>query len=411
MDNYAIAFKNESTGSISYYTGKAGGDYLSPKKEDAFFAYSLEGVNYRGLKMLQSPALKGYSVVAVPQDELAKGMAVKSDALGPIGKAYINPARDLPFMTVVAGHVLIHEPDNGTPLPDDWTGLCVDGNDVHGFWYIGRDNGERSFSKLAAREHAEAEIEAAERFKAEHGEYENNYRIKKGRELLEANGFRPGLSVDWSKQLEGWETVTVYSPKLDTQHGEWEFAIRGHSSAAVKRGVIVDDRRLSIARFMDKLLAAYPGMASQKGAKLCYGVLKDCTPESLSFLTSFDGVVVGQVDVENKRFRHVKLTAEALDRVREFPADFVFEVLAEANPSEAWADPSAMSVDALAAEAAHLGWTLHAPEEETPTRASREAMERRRTAVVAEFLGRAKEAAKSISPSRAPAAEVETPTI
>lgn len=40
MKSYAAAVRNKETNHISYYTGKAGGDYLSPKKEEAFFAYS-----------------------------------------------------------------------------------------------------------------------------------------------------------------------------------------------------------------------------------------------------------------------------------------------------------------------------------------------------------------------------------
>lgn len=296
--------------------------------------------------------------------------------------------------------------------------------------------------------------------------------------------------MGWSKQLEGWETVTVYSPKLDTQHGKWEFAVRGHSSAAVKRGVIIDDRRLSIDRVMDKLLAAYPGMAQQSepvvfteanrrssdyskgnypyfvchhgnwdiysndrgycasipteaaaangcrashfgdagyvkatlgvtvktpneqaGGRVWYGVLKDCTHENLSFLASFDGLVIGHADTENERFRHVKLTADALERVREFPADFVFEVLADENAREPNANVSAMSTEALVAEAACLGWMLHAPEEEAPVQAVREAAHSRRTAVVAEALKRVKEAAATASPPSAPTAGLEMPAI
>lgn len=49
---YAIAFRNLETGHISYYTGKAGGDWISPDASQAMFAYSLEGVRYYGNKML-----------------------------------------------------------------------------------------------------------------------------------------------------------------------------------------------------------------------------------------------------------------------------------------------------------------------------------------------------------------------
>ncbi|MCK4118357.1 hypothetical protein ACI2UK_13930 [Ralstonia nicotianae] len=57
----------------------------------------------------------------------------------------------LPFMTTVAGHVLIHEPLEGRVLPGDWTGLCVDAGDTSSFWYIGFEAGERSLTRLDAR--------------------------------------------------------------------------------------------------------------------------------------------------------------------------------------------------------------------------------------------------------------------
>jgi hypothetical protein len=53
-----------------------------------------------------------------------------------------------PFMTVVAGHVLIHEGGSGRTLASDWQGLCVDANNSKAFWSIGQDGGERSFTKL-----------------------------------------------------------------------------------------------------------------------------------------------------------------------------------------------------------------------------------------------------------------------
>lgn len=466
-------------------------DVPDPEKAQELVAHVNRrlGVTDLQAQCMHNGSMFGWDVPGADPKHMAKVLAEK------------NPARELPFMTAVAGHVLIHEPVNGTPLPDDWTGLCVDANDVHSFWYIGCDGGERSFTKLKAREFAEAEIEAAELFKAEHGDYENNFRIKKGREILDANGFQVGSSVDWSKQLEGWQTVTVYSPKLDTQHGEWEVEVQGQGAVSIKREVIVDDRRLPIDHFMDKVLAAYPGMAKRsdavvfaeanwrpadheqarsrvasrqksaldalspaqrtalldfrekhgrnwksvlhagwlkaaypgalqqirnqfgpswlekltpadfefaKGSKLCYGVLKDCSPESLSFLSSFDGVVVGQADAENGRLRHVKLTADALERVREFPADFVFEVLVEADAREPGASPSAMNADALVAEAAYLGWTLHVPESEAVSSADREAAQQRRTDVVAEVLKRAKETSTPM-PKRT--FEVDTPTL
>lgn len=53
-----------------------------------------------------------------------------------------------PFMTVAGGKVIICEDLTGDSLPDEWTGVCVSGNDAKSFWYIGHDLGERSFNKL-----------------------------------------------------------------------------------------------------------------------------------------------------------------------------------------------------------------------------------------------------------------------
>jgi hypothetical protein len=66
----------------------------------------------------------------------------------------------LPFMTFVAGHVIIHDDTSGNPLPEDWSGICVDGSNTKKFWYIGRSKGERSFSALRARSPAAAKEEA-----------------------------------------------------------------------------------------------------------------------------------------------------------------------------------------------------------------------------------------------------------
>lgn len=50
MGDYAIAFSFED-GSCMFYTGKAGVNYLSSRIEDAFFAYSIDGVRHIGSKM------------------------------------------------------------------------------------------------------------------------------------------------------------------------------------------------------------------------------------------------------------------------------------------------------------------------------------------------------------------------
>ena len=64
--SYAIAFKNEQTGEVRYYTGRAGGNWISPNRNDALFAYNIDGVSRLGTRMLNSPALHGrYDVLAV----------------------------------------------------------------------------------------------------------------------------------------------------------------------------------------------------------------------------------------------------------------------------------------------------------------------------------------------------------
>ena len=66
MTYYGIAFRNPKTGHISYYTGKAGGDWLSPNINDCFVAYSLTGATFKGRRMLSfSPALANHEFLAV----------------------------------------------------------------------------------------------------------------------------------------------------------------------------------------------------------------------------------------------------------------------------------------------------------------------------------------------------------
>ena len=74
-----------------------------------------------------------------------------------------NPARDLPFMTAVAGHILIHAADGCSVLPGDWIGICVDARDVSRHWHIGQDGGERSYTALQAKDFKAAVIEVEER--------------------------------------------------------------------------------------------------------------------------------------------------------------------------------------------------------------------------------------------------------
>lgn len=49
---YAIAFKPKETNTrLLYYSGKAGGDYLTTEIEEAFFGYSSEYARYKGRAM------------------------------------------------------------------------------------------------------------------------------------------------------------------------------------------------------------------------------------------------------------------------------------------------------------------------------------------------------------------------
>lgn len=56
----------------------------------------------------------------------------------------------LPFMTAVAGSMVVHDGITAQPLPSTWTGLCqFTGSDgTSRFWYLGRSLGERSFTVL-----------------------------------------------------------------------------------------------------------------------------------------------------------------------------------------------------------------------------------------------------------------------
>ena len=67
----------------------------------------------------------------------------------------------LPFMTAVAGHVLIHELVSGTPLPDDWAGICEDASDTNKHWYVGQYFTGRSFRPMKEHERLPMLIEAA----------------------------------------------------------------------------------------------------------------------------------------------------------------------------------------------------------------------------------------------------------
>lgn len=67
-----------------------------------------------------------------------------------------------PFMMTEGGKDLrVFNGDTGEPLPDDWTGVCTS-PDTPGvkFWYIGREDGERSFNVLKATDYLTALAEA-----------------------------------------------------------------------------------------------------------------------------------------------------------------------------------------------------------------------------------------------------------
>lgn len=70
---------------------------------------------------------------------------------------------DLPFMTTVGGYVVIYSGDGRSTLDAKWTGICVDGSDVHKYWLIGQELGERSFTVLKATTYDAALMEKARR--------------------------------------------------------------------------------------------------------------------------------------------------------------------------------------------------------------------------------------------------------
>jgi hypothetical protein len=72
-----------------------------------------------------------------------------SNVPGDLPQAQSN-LTETPFMTTVGGHVLIHDGVTAAPLAETWTGVCCDSS-VKSFWYIGREQNERSFNKLKAR--------------------------------------------------------------------------------------------------------------------------------------------------------------------------------------------------------------------------------------------------------------------
>lgn len=84
MKMYGISLVNPETGHVSYYTGKAGGDWLSPNKEEVLYGYSKTGAEYVGERLkrvdssLKKELLAGYSVIPV---ENPNSMVFHDDAL------------------------------------------------------------------------------------------------------------------------------------------------------------------------------------------------------------------------------------------------------------------------------------------------------------------------------------------
>jgi hypothetical protein len=70
------------------------------------------------------------------------------------------PKEILPFMTDVAGHVLVHDPKSGEAYPPEWTGVCVSASDTTKHWYVGQEKTGPSFHKLAAVDPVSARQEA-----------------------------------------------------------------------------------------------------------------------------------------------------------------------------------------------------------------------------------------------------------
>lgn len=91
--------------------------------------------------------------------------AVCSSAIGEEGSVRKghrrrNPA-GYPFILSKNGMVQVYS-DAGQELPYTWTGIVQDGNASSHvkFWYLGRENGERSFNALHAKTYDEAKTEA-----------------------------------------------------------------------------------------------------------------------------------------------------------------------------------------------------------------------------------------------------------
>lgn len=83
----------------------------------------------------------------------------------PLNTAEAKQNQSLPFFFIEAGKSVVYSPDGQQKLPDDWTGLLCEGGNVKNLWFFGREDGERSFSKLMAstKSDALAEIQSLAR--------------------------------------------------------------------------------------------------------------------------------------------------------------------------------------------------------------------------------------------------------
>lgn len=367
-------------------------------------------------------------------------------------KGSVRAARDLPFLLTENHDVNIYAADSAVLLPKDWVGIAVDGSDTTKFWLIGQTDGERSFTRLQAKNHVDAVAEvvavatqklpdfclvvipergpgqyvAAIR-RGEKGVLPTDYRAQEleqaegvvahvnrrlGVTPLQAACMHSGSRLGWdapesdpgfmAKMLKGRGPSELSTRSLVFTEANWKPAefeqakgriVARRTSALdaltpAQRSALVAFRNTHGRYWKTELhegwmRAAFPGELQQirnefgstwlnkltpsdfdfaKGLQESYGVLKDGTAESLSFLDTIDGVVVGRPDTTcPDHLRHVKLTMDAMERVREFPADFVFLTCAKAADRENGVSVGAMSSGGLVAESAHLAWCLHAP--------------------------------------------------
>ena len=224
-------------------------------------------------------------------------------------------------------------------------------------------------------------------------------------EQAEGRAKRPKKSALEALSEEQRAALTAFRE----EHGRtWKSTLHAGWLRAAYPGPLQQIRNEFGPSWLNKLTPADFDLA--QGARQYYGLLKDCTPESLSFLGSIDGVVIGNPDTEHpKRFRHVKLTAEALERIREFPADFVFETIAEDGARELGTGPADMSNNGLVAELGFLNWMKHSPDSAAALPAATDAL-KSYAAEVNDESNRRIIAAQTYSPQR-PSPEPNTPSL